>query len=53
MHPFSYGETYAGRNPRRVMWNTRSVKDLGRKGFQGGFLLAYDKERCDRLSPEV
>jgi hypothetical protein len=53
MHPFDYGETYAERNPRGAMWNTRSIKDLVREGLQGKFLLADDKERCGGLSQEV
>jgi hypothetical protein len=34
-------------------WNTRSIKDIGRKGFQVRFLLANSKEGCSGLIPEV
>jgi hypothetical protein len=53
MHSLGYGETTAGRNPCRVVRNTRNIKHLGRKGFQVRFLLANIKEKCSGLSPEV
>jgi hypothetical protein len=53
MHPFGYGETSAGRNPRGAMWNTRSIEDLGREGLQGRILFVNGEERCDRFSLEV
>jgi hypothetical protein len=40
------------KNPCGAVQNTRNIKDLGRKGFQVRFLLAYIKERCSGLSPE-
>jgi hypothetical protein len=43
MHSLSYGETSAGGNPCEVVWNTRSIEDLGRKGLQGRFLLGESK----------
>jgi hypothetical protein len=53
MHSLGYGETSAGGNPCEAVWNTRNIKDLGRKGFQVRFLLVDTKERCSGLSPEV
>jgi hypothetical protein len=53
MHSLGYGETTGGRNSCEAVRNTRGIKDLGRRSFQVRFLLANNKERCSRLSPEV
>jgi hypothetical protein len=53
MHSLGYREATAGGNPCWAVWNTRNIKDLGRKGFQVRFLLANSKERYNGLSPEV